>query len=128
MTSLRSVEDVNQVETALQLLIKRAAAIQEAKTAAEQKHCDQVVKEAMSDVFGNADNSNSDSDDAMASVKAPSSAKEGIKDKGAGTDSTSDGSNKESEKADDDGLTVSASSQLFTSSIEMKMPSLARKV
>lgn len=129
LTSLRSIEEVHHLETALQLLIKRAAAIQNAKTAAEQKQCNQQLKKVLPDVFGNADSSSSGSDDALAPTTAPSSAKEIRKAKEDDADSTSDGSDKESEKADDDDdLAVSASSQLFTSSIEMKMPSSARKV
>lgn len=127
LTSLRSIEDVHQLETALQLLIRRAAAIQNAKTAAEQKQSNQQLKKVLPGVFGNADGSSSGSDDALAPTTAPGSAKEIRKAREDDADSTSDGSDKEIDKADDD-LAVSASSQLFTSSIEMKMPSSARKV
>ena len=131
LASLRSVEDIAQLETALNFLIRRAAAIQTAKAAAEHVATMEALKKAMPDSDGNTSG-----DDTLTEAIAEAKASLGHNSNSRGSKgpakdgdhSTDEDSDVESQQDDETDLAVTASSQLFTSSIERRMPSLAHKV
>lgn len=125
LASLRSVEDIAQLETALHFLIRRAAAIQTAKAAAEHVATMEALKKAMPDSDGNT-SADDTLTEAIADAKGQLGSSKGPAQDGA--HSTDEDSDVEAEQGDETDLAVTASSQLFTASIERRMPSLAHKV
>lgn len=128
LASLRCVEDIAQLETALHFLIRRAAAIQTAKAAAEHVASLEALKKAMPDSDGNTSGDDTLTE-AIADAKGHLGNSRGSKGPAQdGAHSTDEDSDVESQQGDEADLAVTASSQLFTASIEKRMPSLAHKV
>lgn len=137
LTSLRSVDDIHQMEMALHFLIKRAAAIHTAKDDAQRLAFEQTARQA--GVL--TDSSMSDDDRGLpAATKEPAVGASGSQgradDKGRATDkgrTDPEADVNSSDEENDSGAmqadqAVTAASQLFTAAIGRRMPSLARKV
>lgn len=128
LTSLRSLEDITQLETALHFLIRRAAAIQKVKARAAWQAHRKAVKETRAMQSDSSSTSDSDTD-GPAKDKAPANGTDDRKSEAKeGAESLDKDSTSEEEQFSEDELAVNAESQLFMSDVEKRMPSLARKV